>query len=306
MIDPLATLPAHEPLAPGATIRSSFDELAPPFPPGEGPAALERVRDGTWPAPGSTSLLAQVTTDHPAAPAAPHWIGYEFEFGRTLERVVFQEGVPQADGGWFETLALEVRTAPDGPWQPVPDATLTPMYRSFGPTSLSYESYVFDLEPRVVDALRVVGVPGGSAGFASFGELEALGPVWDPELCGVESYGEEVPLHTTELRCLTPPVPGYPGRFEVRAAPPSAPSALVIAGAPGNTPVGAASLLVDLTSAQHLPLLVDEQGTGSLGYLLPAVPELSGVELFLQVVSHDPDVFASLRMSNALWIHTCP
>jgi hypothetical protein len=59
-------------------------------------------------------------------------------------------------------------------WITVSGLTSTPAYpaATVGPT---FETYTLDFAPMTGDAIRIDGVPGGSADFISVGELEVYG-----------------------------------------------------------------------------------------------------------------------------------
>ena len=158
------------------------DELAPPGPTGGGNHDVEVVRDGVFPAVGSNDSALQFDTYHGGAQGADDWIGYELaaapgdEFRFT--RLAFQEGKHFVDGGWWESLAVEVRE--NGVWSAVPDAQIDPPY----PFELAaqpffdgtgFDTYTLRFDPIHGDAIRLRGNPGGSAGFVSAGELRAYG-----------------------------------------------------------------------------------------------------------------------------------
>ncbi len=130
----------------------------------------EVMRDGKFPAPGSDDSEEQYDTWDDEDPAAEDWVGYAFASPLTFGRLVFQEGRHFWDGGFFIDLRVEVRQA--GIWVPVTGSTITPAYK--GKNGVSYESFTFDFQPTAGDAIRLIGRPGGVAGFISVGELRVL------------------------------------------------------------------------------------------------------------------------------------
>jgi hypothetical protein len=138
---------------------------------GLGSRSLEVIRDGDRPEPGSTDPARQYDTWDGANAAAEDWIGYAYDAPRTFSRVVFQEGRHFNDGGWFETLTVQVRQ--DGAWVEVPGLRVTPPYTARN-DGRGFETYTLDFDPVTGEAIRLYGVPGGSADFVSVAELEVL------------------------------------------------------------------------------------------------------------------------------------
>ncbi|MBI3769059.1 MAG: PQQ-dependent sugar dehydrogenase [Deltaproteobacteria bacterium] len=137
---------------------------------GGGNKNLEVIRDGDKPPVGNTDSARQYDT-YTGAVAADDWIGYTYPIAQTFTRVVFQEGKNFADGGWFTTLAVQVRR--NGVWTAVAGLTSTPAYPAND--GVSYETYTFDFSAVTGDGIRLDGAPGGSADFISVGELEVYG-----------------------------------------------------------------------------------------------------------------------------------
>jgi hypothetical protein len=132
----------------------------------------ERVRDGIRPEPG----LARADQQYSSRGRAPAigevgFIGYTFSEPRTFARLVFQEGALTEDGGFFDSLDVEVRRR--GRWQVVHGLRTRPGYA--GSNATSWETFVFDFEPVVGDAIRLIGRPGGVARFFTVAELEVWG-----------------------------------------------------------------------------------------------------------------------------------
>ena len=131
------TVRAHNPVAgwrgwsqPAAFIVSDAQPPPPPPPPagsnlaltgtpiaavtspiGGGSPNLAIIRDGIKPEVGSTSSATQYDTYHGSAPASVDWVGYTFGGNQNFASVVFQEGLHFFDGGWFDTLTVQVRQA---------------------------------------------------------------------------------------------------------------------------------------------------------------------------------------------------
>ena len=142
-------------------------------PTGSGNKNLEVIRDGDKPPVGNTDSTRQYDTWDGANTAPEDWIGYTYPTAQTFTRVVFQEGKNFADGGWFDSLAVQVRQ--NGVWTPVPGLTSTPAYPAND--GINYETYTLDFPAVVGDGIRLDGNPGGSADFISVGELEVYGGI---------------------------------------------------------------------------------------------------------------------------------
>jgi hypothetical protein len=143
-------------------------------PTGSGNHSIEVIRDGDMPPVGLVDPLRQYDTFDGANTAPDDWIGYAFNGSAVFRRLVFQEGMHFWDGGWFQSLRVEVRQG--GQWVQVGGLLSTPAYPGVN-DGLSFETYVLDFTPTSGDAIRLAGPPGGSAAFISVGELRVFGDV---------------------------------------------------------------------------------------------------------------------------------
>jgi hypothetical protein len=141
-------------------------------PTGIGNKSLEVIRDGDKPPVGSTDSTREYDTYDGANTAPEDWIGYTFATPRTFTRVVFQEGLHFWDGGWFDTLTVQVRQS--GVWTTVSNLSITPAYPAIN-DGISYQTYTLDFSAITGDGIRLDGAPGGQADFISVGELEVYG-----------------------------------------------------------------------------------------------------------------------------------
>jgi glucose/arabinose dehydrogenase len=163
--------------AQGTIIARTF-ELVPPHPLGAGSQDPEVIRDGDTPPAGSTDVARQYDTFHAGAQGDLDWIGYAFPSTRTFHALVFQEGVHASSGGWFDQLRVQVG---DGTtWSLASSLQVTPQYG--GAAGESFATYRLDFAPAAGTHVRLVGNPGGSAGFISVGELRVIAD--DPALAG--------------------------------------------------------------------------------------------------------------------------
>ncbi len=152
--------------AQGAIIARVF-ELVPPTPQGGGNLNPEVIRDGDRPPIGSTDSQRQYDTFHFGQQGSLDWIGYALPAPRVLQRIVFQEGRQFSDGGWFQTLGVQVGNGVT--WSNVSGLTITPLYG--GANGVSFETFELDFAPVSATHVRIVGVPGGAARFISVAEL---------------------------------------------------------------------------------------------------------------------------------------
>jgi hypothetical protein len=140
-------------------------------PTGGGNRNLEVIRDGDMPPVGSNDSFRQYDSYSGGAASNDDWIGYQYSSTRTLQRVVFQEGKNFSDGGWFNSLRVQVRQA--GNWVNVSNLVSTPAYPPND--RINFEIYTLTFTPITGDAIRIDGAPGGTASFISVAELQVYG-----------------------------------------------------------------------------------------------------------------------------------
>jgi len=131
------------------------------------------IRDGDKPPVGSSDPSREYDTWDGNNTAPEDWIGYSFSTPYSFNRIVFQEGISFWDGGWFDTLNVQVRQ--NGVWTNVANLTFTPHYPATN-DGVSYRTYTLSFSAITGDGIRLDGAPGGSADFISVGELEVYGP----------------------------------------------------------------------------------------------------------------------------------
>lgn len=157
---------------------SSLDALPQPFPLANSNPDIEVIRDKKVPPVGDLSTARQFATSHNGDQGGDDWIGYELTATHGPEfRFVgleFQEGKHFSDGGWLESMTVEVRTG--GVWTRVDDLVIDPDYpfefaRTPGFDGIGYQTYGLAFTPRGGDGIRLRGNPGGSTGYLSCGEL---------------------------------------------------------------------------------------------------------------------------------------
>ena len=97
--------------------------------------------------------------------------GYRWTSPVEVARLVFTAGKVYPNGGWFETLQVQVlddqkKWVPAEQVRIAPDIA-TPEYRRNGETRFG-----ITFKPVTTTGIRIVGKPGGSARFTSVAELE--------------------------------------------------------------------------------------------------------------------------------------
>ena len=138
--------------------------------PGYDPAVIQ---DGVY-AKGGAVLDLQYLTQHdfPSLKLGVDWVGYEFPSEHSFHGLDWQEGMEfGALGGWFDAPpTVQVRTA--GVWSDVSGLSLQPAYAGQDGQAQTRHELLF--LPRVGDAIRLYGDPGGTLEFFSTVELRVL------------------------------------------------------------------------------------------------------------------------------------
>lgn len=142
-------------------------------PAGIGSRDLEVIRDGVMPESGTGSPAQQFDFYQPAEPRQSDWVGYTFPAPRPISAVLFQEGMHYADGGWLETLEVEVRRS--GRWELVPNSTMEPSYADRKGLR-AFEQFRIRFAPVRADGVRIRGNIGGTSSFGSVAELRVYSP----------------------------------------------------------------------------------------------------------------------------------
>ena len=135
------------------------------------------IRDGDLPPAGSLELLRNYDTFDGLNVSSEDWIGYAFESAHEWSEVFFQEGLHFINGGWFDTLTVEVRQG--GVWVAVTGLTVTPAY-PFSDNGVSYEAFNLTFDRISGDGIRIIGAPGGTTDFITVGELRVFGDCEEP------------------------------------------------------------------------------------------------------------------------------
>jgi len=177
----------------GAIITRVF-ELNPPHPIGGGNWDPEVIRDGVYPAVGGADPLTQYDTYHANQQGSVDYIGYSFEQPRRFSSLIYQEGMHFFDGGWFDSFVVQVLVG--STWTNVSNYSITPAY-PFSGAGPAFQSYALSFTPITGTAVRIVGDPGGAAGFISVGELRVFA-----------SLSDAAPASRTAVLTVTDPLGG--------------------------------------------------------------------------------------------------
>jgi glucose/arabinose dehydrogenase len=161
--------------AQGAIIGKIFT-LTPPHPLGAGNPDPEVIRDGVKPAAGSNDPLEQFDTFHNGDQGAEDWIGYDLGTPRELRSLVFQEGLQFDDGGWFDSLGVQVFDGSS--WTNVSGLAAAPLYP--GGNGTGCETWILSFDPVQASAIRLIGAPGGGSDFISVAELRVFATALAP------------------------------------------------------------------------------------------------------------------------------
>jgi PKD repeat protein/glucose/arabinose dehydrogenase len=295
--------PYHDITAQATAILSKVDTLVPAGPQGGGNHDKNVMRNGSFPPVGSTSLQGQYDTFHSGQQGTLDWVGYEFAETRTLTRLLYQEGRNNADGGAFDTLAVEVQAVAGGAWTPVAGVSIDPPLSGLNGTS--YESFELLLPPTLAGAVRLAGDPAGSAAYVSVGELRVFEPAL-PHDCGLQPYGIGLPgANTLVLASATPPGLGLPIELRVTGATGPAGGVLVVGFSAAAMPLLGGTLLVEPVGMALLAISFDASGTCTLPGLLPSDSSLEGLSAWLQAAATGQPAPWPTRFSNGLKMTLC-
>jgi glucose/arabinose dehydrogenase len=168
--NPVHSYPEEDITAQGQWVAAVLS-LNPPHPTGGGNWDPNVMRDGVYPPVGSGDSATQYDTFHNGQQGNLDYIGLDFLTRRTFTRIMFQEGIHFADGGWFDNLAVEVLDTTGG-YVPVQNLVVTPAYA--GNDGVNFNTYELTFTPVAGRRIRIVGNPGGSANFVSVGEFRVF------------------------------------------------------------------------------------------------------------------------------------
>ncbi len=142
-------------------------------PTGGGSRDVSVICDGNRPTLSNASNDKQYDT-YTGAYSESEWFAISFDHKVTVTDVIFTEGAHFDNGGWFASRP-SVQVFADGEWKDV-ETTCDPLYIDVDDASaqgLPYQTFTFTLINEIkCEGVRVIGVPGGSATFASCSELD--------------------------------------------------------------------------------------------------------------------------------------
>lgn len=139
-------------------------------PSGSGNPDIEVIRDNQFPPVDSGDPMQQYDTSTGVGGRSEDWIGYEFPTSHIFSKIIFQEGIHFDDGGWLDSLFVQVRA--NGVWGNVSFLNCIPPYLSNN--DINYETFTLLFKPQSGDAVRLIGAPGGINNFISVGELRII------------------------------------------------------------------------------------------------------------------------------------
>ncbi len=102
------------------------------------------------------------------------YIGYEFKEEIPFSKLVFQEGDTWYDGGWFSDGDVKVQVRKNGTWKDVElqKPTGYPSSDNREDFGQSCEIYTFVFDTMTGDAIRLIGMTGGTSNFVSVSQIE--------------------------------------------------------------------------------------------------------------------------------------
>lgn len=289
------------------TLIARVDELSPPGSLGKGNPDLSVIVDGTEPAAGSASQLAQFASFHNGDQGSVDYYGLVFDVPHAFSAVHVREGLHFFDGGWFEDITVETRMSDSAPWIAVTSQQINPPLRNPGPGTLSYEAFDIAFDRRIGKQIRIVGTPGGSSSFTTVSELRVFAHVNDPAACALSTYGAGWAGNGLVLDTSTPGNIGTAFDLQTSGCVPGTLGWLVLCGAPGDVDLGGGQrALVDPAGGYWLfPYSVDAAGVGVRRIGVPNDPSLVGSQLFFQSLAFDPSS-PLLDLSNGFQVGLCP
>lgn len=121
---------------------------------------------------------AQYDSYIPNTPDGDFYMGYEFGVSQSFQKIIFQEGCHWTDGGWFAN-GVKVQVRVNDVWT---DVTLTnnpnyPVSDLKADHGSDCEIYIFEFEKIQGDAIRLVGLAGGTGNFVSVSQIAVYADV---------------------------------------------------------------------------------------------------------------------------------
>lgn len=113
------------------------------------------------------------TYDGQNAADQPDWYAIQFPDEVTFNWIEMTMGFAYPDGGWWTALDIEVRRTADDSWERLTSVRITPAYDfSDGRGKRRpFETHILVFEAVTACAVRLIGMPGGSAQFTSLARI---------------------------------------------------------------------------------------------------------------------------------------
>jgi glucose/arabinose dehydrogenase len=284
------------------TIVARVFELTPPVPLGNGNLNPETLRNGTQPAPGSTSAWAQFDTAHEGDQGNDDWIGYTFDGLRSLVGIDLQEGLNSSSGGGFDTLAVE-RLDSSNQWLPISAASFDPPHAPVV-VGTHYETTRIRFPAVLARGLRLRGKPSGTTKYVSAAELRVFEPGL-PAGCGWSVYGFQPGGQQLALSSATPAAIGLPVALTVSGASGAGVGLMGFSPAAASLPIFGQTLLLDPAGLLTFGLAFGPAGNASFVTAVPNQPGLAGLQIHAQAAFAGLAFPSSLRLSNGLRLDLC-
>ena len=136
------------------------------------------------------------------------FVGFQFDEEIPFSKLVFQEGDTWFDGGWFANGDIRVEVRQNGIWSTVvlKEDVNYPNSNERKDFGVSCEIYTFTFDTMVGDAIRLIGLAGGSSNFVSIAQIEVYsnqdaltlhGGYDYRDACAFEVKTEEPPVDDT-------------------------------------------------------------------------------------------------------------
>lgn len=137
------------------------------------------------------------------------FVGFQFDEEIPFSKLVFQEGDTWFDGGWFANGDIRVEVRQNGIWSTVvlKEDINYPNSNERKDFGVSCEIYTFTFDTMVGDAIRLIGLAGGSSNFVSIAQIEVYSNQDALTLHGGYDYRDACVF---EIKTEEPPVDDTP------------------------------------------------------------------------------------------------
>ena len=137
------------------------------------------------------------------------FVGFQFEEEIPFSKLVFQEGDTWFDGGWFANGDIRVEVRQNGIWSTVTlkEEVNYPNSNERKDFGVSCEIYTFNFDTIEGDAIRLIGLSGGSSNFVSIAQIEVYSDHDAPTLHNGYNYKDACKF---EVKQEEPPIEDEP------------------------------------------------------------------------------------------------